>query len=187
MQLCLHPCSSHIFQCSGKKSHFWCETCFFLPFKINQSLRSASYCAVYHTADRDAQTHLTLCFVLDHSESAALPSGTDGASVVPDVGACAGGLLSWTGLLGIPCKQQYNCQTFKQAKSIKVYGHSADCNSHAVLNVSREEQHRHISQLTATTKGRRVYSKTCLTVIIIINLVFSCYLESISTSYVFTH
>lgn len=32
-----------------------------------------------------------------------LPSARDGASVGPDVGACTGGLLSWTGLLGIPC------------------------------------------------------------------------------------
>lgn len=34
----------------------------------------------------------------------ASPSARDGASVGPDAGACAGGLLSWTGLLGMPWK-----------------------------------------------------------------------------------
>lgn len=39
------------------------------------------------------------------NEFHASPSGRDaGASVGTDAGACTGGLVSWTGLLGIPWK-----------------------------------------------------------------------------------
>lgn len=52
---------------------------------------------------------------LDQNGLHASPSARDaGASVGPDAGACAGGLLSWTGLLGIPWK--HNNTTVSQTQ-----------------------------------------------------------------------
>lgn len=54
---------------------------------------------------RHVQHHGRTVFLGGENGRGASPSAKDdGASVGPDSGACAGGLLSWTGLLGIPWK-----------------------------------------------------------------------------------
>lgn len=66
-------------------------------------------------AGRDTHRNGDCIYLVDRSELCASPSARDaGASVGPDAGAGAGGLLSWTGLLGIPWKQQYNCRSHTQ-------------------------------------------------------------------------
>lgn len=61
-----------------------------------------------------------MCLYLDQNELYVSPSARDGASVGPDAGACTGGLVSWTGLLGIPFK--YNNNT--TVNYIDIYTHT---------------------------------------------------------------